>query len=70
MRVRWRGLELPNKLTEDTRFSTPDYGRFIIEPFERGLGTTIGNSLRRVLLSTLEGAAVTAVKIHGAPRRG
>ncbi len=67
MRVRWRGLELPNKLTEDTRFSTPDYGRFVIEPFERGLGTTVGNSLRRVLLSTLEGAAVTAVKIHGAP---
>lgn len=66
MRVRWRGLELPSKLTADPRFSANDYGRFTIEPFERGFGTTIGNSLRRVLLSSLEGAAVTAVKIHGA----
>lgn len=66
MRVRWRGLELPSKLTEDTRFSSPTYGRFTIEPFERGFGTTVGNSLRRVLLSSLQGAAVTAVKIHGA----
>ena len=66
MRVRWRGLELPNKVTTDREFGTPDYGRFIVEPFERGFGTTIGNSLRRVLLSSLEGAAVTAVKIKGA----
>ncbi len=66
MRVRWRGLELPNKLTIDERFRTPTYGRFVIEPFERGFGTTVGNSLRRVLLSSLEGAAVTAIKIHGA----
>jgi DNA-directed RNA polymerase subunit alpha len=66
MRVRWRGLELPSKLTEDTRFSSPTYGRFTIEPFERGFGTTVGNSLRRVLLSSLQGAAVTAVKFHGA----
>ncbi len=66
MRVRWRGLELPNRITADARFSTPDYGRFTIEPFERGFGTTIGNSLRRVLLSSLEGASVTAIKIKGA----
>jgi len=66
MRVRWRGLELPSKLTADPRFLAKDYGRFTIEPFERGFGTTIGNSLRRVLLSSLEGAAVTAIKIHGA----
>ncbi len=66
MRVRWRGLELPSKLIEDTRFSSSTYGRFTIEPFERGFGTTVGNSLRRVLLSSLQGAAVTAVKIHGA----
>ncbi len=66
MRVRWRGLELPNKILPDSSFNTPDYGRFVIEPFERGFGTTIGNSLRRVLLSSLEGAAVTSVKITGA----
>jgi DNA-directed RNA polymerase subunit alpha len=46
---------------------TPSYGKFVIEPFERGFGTTIGNSLRRVLLSSLEGAAVTSVKVEGVP---
>jgi DNA-directed RNA polymerase subunit alpha len=46
--------------------STPTYGRFVVEPFERGFGTTVGNSLRRILLSSLEGAAVTSVKIAGA----
>jgi DNA-directed RNA polymerase subunit alpha len=66
MRVRWRGLELPAQVIEDPRFSSESYGRFTVEPFERGFGTTIGNSLRRVLLSSLEGAAVTQVKIHGA----
>jgi len=66
MRVRWRGLELPAQVIEDTRFSTETYGRFTVEPFERGFGTTVGNSLRRVLLSSLEGAAVTQVKILGA----
>ena len=66
MRVRWRGLELPSRLTADERFTGPDYGRFVIEPFERGFGTTVGNSLRLVLLSSLEGAAVTAIKIKGA----
>ncbi len=66
MRVRWRGLELPSRFAEDTRFSSDTYGKFVIEPFERGFGTTVGNSLRRVLLSSLEGAAVTGVKITGA----
>lgn len=66
MRVRWRGLELPNKVIEDKKFSSPEYGRFTVEPFERGFGTTVGNSLRRVLLSSLEGSAVTGVKITGA----
>ncbi|MEM9083982.1 MAG: DNA-directed RNA polymerase subunit alpha [Planctomycetota bacterium] len=66
MRVRWRGLELPSSVQPITKFMTPEYGRFVIEPFERGFGTTVGNSLRRVLLSSLEGAAVTSVKIHGA----
>jgi len=63
MRVRWRGLELPSQVISDKAVSTPTYGRFIIEPFERGFGTTIGNSLRRILLSSLEGAAVTSVRI-------
>ncbi len=66
MRIRWRGLELPSQVIKDEAVGTPTYGRFIIEPFERGFGTTVGNSLRRVLLSSLEGAAVTHVKIHGA----
>ncbi len=65
MRVRWRGLELPNRVVSDPKFKSETYGRFTIEPFERGFGTTVGNSLRRVLLSSLEGAAVTAVKIKG-----
>ncbi len=65
MRIRWRGLELPTRVVRDEEVSRPTYGRFIVEPFERGFGTTIGNSLRRILLSSLEGAAVTHVKIKG-----
>lgn len=67
MRIRWRGLELPNRVVPDEAVGTDCYGRFTIEPFEQGFGTTIGNSLRRVLLSSLEGAAVTSVKIEGVP---
>ena len=66
MRTRWRGLELPTRVVNDQEVSTPTYGRFAIEPFERGFGTTVGNALRRILLSSLEGAAVTSVKIKGA----
>jgi len=69
MRIRWRGLELPSRVTRVTdRTATADaaaYGKFIAEPFERGFGVTVGNSLRRVLLSSLEGSAVTRVKIQG-----
>ncbi|MCC5785194.1 MAG: DNA-directed RNA polymerase subunit alpha [Phycisphaerales bacterium] len=67
MRVRWRGLELPTRVVADPKHTGPNFGRFTVEPFERGFGTTVGNSLRRVLLSSLEGAAVTSVKITGAP---
>lgn len=67
MRFRWRGMELPIRVMPDGKFNSSVYGRFSCEPFERGFGTTIGNSLRRVLLSSLEGAAVTAIKIKGAP---
>jgi DNA-directed RNA polymerase subunit alpha len=66
MRIRWRGLELPTRVVSEQAVSTPTYGRFLVEPFERGFGTTVGNSLRRILLSSLEGAAVTSVKIAGA----
>jgi len=65
MRVTWRGLELPTRVERDTTVSSDKYGRFFIEPFERGFGTTIGNSLRRILLSSLEGSAVTSIKIAG-----
>lgn len=63
MRITWRGLELPTRVERDEAVSTGQYGRFYIEPFERGFGTTIGNSLRRVLLSSLEGSAVESIKI-------
>lgn len=66
MRITWRGLELPTRVEIDEQVSTDQYGRFYIEPFERGFGTTIGNSLRRILLSSLEGSAVESIKISGA----
>jgi DNA-directed RNA polymerase subunit alpha len=65
MRVTWRGMELPTHVEKDTDVSSEKYGRFYVEPFERGFGTTIGNSLRRILLSSLEGSAVTSIKIDG-----
>ena len=65
MRVKWRGLELPTCVVRDRMVSSDKYGRFYIEPFERGFGTTVGNSLRRVLLSSLEGSAVTSLKAVG-----
>ena len=66
MRIRWRGLELPSRVVRDEQISTETYGKFSAEPFERGFGTTVGNSLRRILLSSLEGAAVTHIRIKGA----
>jgi DNA-directed RNA polymerase subunit alpha len=66
MHIRWRGFELPSNVVCDVASLTPTYGKFIAEPFERGFGTTIGNSIRRVLLSSLEGSAVTQIKIRGA----
>jgi DNA-directed RNA polymerase subunit alpha len=66
MRIRWRGLELPSLITADRSVLTATYGKFTAEPFERGFGVTVGNSLRRILLSSLEGSAVTQIKLHGA----
>jgi DNA-directed RNA polymerase subunit alpha len=62
----WRDLIKPRKLEVDTESLTPTYGKFTCEPLERGFGTTIGNGIRRVLLSSLQGAAITTVKIEGA----
>jgi len=66
MHIRWRGLELPSQVSVDRSTLSSTYGKFTTEPFERGFGATIGNSLRRVLLSSLEGSAVTQIKIRGA----
>ncbi|MGH7213968.1 MAG: DNA-directed RNA polymerase subunit alpha [Tepidisphaeraceae bacterium] len=66
MRIRWRGLELPSRVVRDEHVSSENYGKFTAEPFERGFGTTVGNSLRRILLSSLEGAAVTHIRLKGA----
>ncbi len=65
MRIRWRNFELPGRVEVDSETHTSTYGKFFIEPFEKGFGTTIGNSLRRILLSSLEGTAVTSVRIQG-----
>jgi DNA-directed RNA polymerase subunit alpha len=67
MPVRLGRFELPKRLVKDDTSATPTYAKFIAEPFETGYGHTIGNSIRRVLLSSLEGAAITSVKIDGAP---
>lgn len=66
MHIKWRGLELPSAVHPDQHTLSQTYGKFVAEPFERGFGTTVGNSLRRVLLSSLEGSAITQIKIRGA----
>jgi len=66
MHIRWRGLELPSLVTSDAKTLTSTYGKFVAEPFERGFGVTVGNGLRRILLSSLEGSAITQIKVAGA----
>jgi DNA-directed RNA polymerase subunit alpha len=61
----FKGFQKPKRLVANTETLTDRYGMFTAQPFERGFGTTIGNSLRRVLLSSIEGAAITAVRIEG-----
>jgi DNA-directed RNA polymerase subunit alpha len=61
----WRDLIKPRRMEVDQDSLSPTYGKFVAEPLERGFGTTLGNSLRRVLLSSLQGAAITSVKIEG-----
>ena len=65
LRMRWRGLELPVRVSIDHQALSDRYGEFVAEPFERGFGHSLGNSLRRVLLSSLEGTAVVAARIGG-----
>lgn len=65
MGVKWRDFQMPKRLECEEASYTSTYGRFIAEPFERGYGVTLGNSLRRILLSSIEGSAVTAIKIDG-----
>src|ERR1700741_3125748 len=65
MRIRWRGLELPSRVYCAKETLTDTFGEFHVEPFERGFGHTVVNSLRRILLSSLEGSAVTKIKIQG-----
>jgi DNA-directed RNA polymerase subunit alpha len=65
MGIRWKTFEMPKRLEVDKDSLTPTYGKFVAEPFERGYGTTIGNSLRRVLISSIDGAAITSIKIDG-----
>jgi len=61
----WKGFQRPKRLEFERETLTDRFGRFYAQPFERGFGTTIGNAVRRVLLSSIEGAAITAVKIDG-----
>jgi DNA-directed RNA polymerase subunit alpha len=66
MGIKWRDFQLPKRLECDESTYTNTYGKFFAAPFERGYGVTLGNALRRVLLSSIEGSAVTSVKIQGA----
>ena len=65
MGVKWRDFQMPKRLDCEEATYTTRYGRFIAEPFERGYGVTLGNSLRRILLSSIEGSAVTSIRIDG-----
>lgn len=65
MGIRWKTFEMPKRLEAEKGSLTVTYGKFLAEPFERGYGTTIGNALRRVLISSIEGAAVTNIKVDG-----
>jgi len=65
MGVKWRDFQMPKRLDCDESTYTDKYGKFIAEPFEKGYGVTLGNSLRRILLSSIEGSSVTSIKIDG-----
>ena len=63
--MKWKNFQMPRSVQIDEDSLTEEYGMFTVQPLERGFGTTIGNALRRVLLSSIEGAAIKAVKIEG-----
>ena len=65
MGISMKNFEMPKRLILEESSYTPTYGKFVAEPFERGYGVTIGNSLRRVLISSIEGTSVTSIKIEG-----
>ena len=65
MGVKWRDFQMPKRLDCEETSYTNTYGKFVAEPFERGYGVTLGNSLRRILLSSIEGSAVTSIRIEG-----
>ena len=65
MGIKWRDFQFPKRITIEEDSYTPYYGKFVAEPLERGYGITLGNALRRVLLSSIEGSAVTSIKIDG-----
>ncbi|MBD3246783.1 MAG: DNA-directed RNA polymerase subunit alpha [Candidatus Omnitrophica bacterium] len=67
MGITWRDFQFPKRITVEQESYSPHYGKFIAEPLERGYGVTLGNSLRRVLLSSIEGAAVTSLRLEDAP---
>jgi DNA-directed RNA polymerase subunit alpha len=67
MGITWRDFQFPKRIIVDQETYSPNYGKFIAEPLERGYGVTLGNALRRALLSSIEGTAVTSVKIEGVP---
>lgn len=66
MGIKWRDFQMPKRLECDEQSYTDTYGKFVAEPFERGYGVTLGNSLRRILLSSIEGSAVTSIKVEKA----
>jgi DNA-directed RNA polymerase subunit alpha len=63
--MKWKSMQMPKEVVLDEKSATPNFGRFTIEPLERGFGHTLGNAFRRVLLSSIQGAAVTAIRVNG-----
>ena len=62
--MKWKSMQMPKDVVLDENTATPSFGRFTIEPLERGFGHTIGNTFRRVLLSSLPGYAISAIRIE------
>ena len=63
--MKWKSMTMPKEVATDQESTTPKFGRFTIEPLERGFGNTVGNALRRTLLSSIQGAAITSLRVDG-----